>query len=157
MGATDSCATFKARKLRIKMGRWALHSYHAYTSPVCFWYLLQVNLCSDESDDFTLKGLLEKNMLQPIRMLYVPEILFVEPAIDVHHRIYEPMVLCIALCIYSTYSWPLWKRDQVYISLIGEATDHTGLVSAYFGVFQLVYLTFVFEYHTLLMQLCHRI
>jgi len=51
----------------------------------------------------------------------------------------------------------LWKRDQVYISLIGEATNHTGLVSAYFGVFWLVYLTFVFEYHALLTWLCHLI
>ncbi|KIM78033.1 hypothetical protein PILCRDRAFT_76019 [Piloderma croceum F 1598] len=43
--------TRKARKLRLKTGRWALHSRH-------------------ETNDFTLRGFLETNLLRPVKMIF---------------------------------------------------------------------------------------
>jgi DHA1 family multidrug resistance protein-like MFS transporter len=74
--------TRKARNLRLKTGRWALHS-------------------RQETQDYTLKSFMEKNLLRPIRMLVT-----------------EPM--CFLITLYNSFACEYGIIVHVFTELIAD-------------------------------------
>ena len=106
---------FQAQKLRLETRRWELHSQRM--SCLLIWCSLQPWLSPDETNDFTLRAFLETNLLRPVKMMFVHFTLRISPATDRLHRLFEPMVLCITLCVLSIYIIDLitWHSKRLQI------------------------------------------